>query len=60
LSTNSPVNTQAADNQAHDQKPTLKPARQQKHLAVLIDANKSIAAIVDGLFEEIAKAHDPA
>ena len=34
-----------------------KPAlpRQQKHLAVLIDADNASAAIVEGLFEEIAK-----
>lgn len=31
------------------------PARQQKHLAVLIDADNASAAIVEGLFEEIAK-----
>jgi hypothetical protein len=31
------------------------PARQQKHLAVLIDADNTSAAIVEGLFEEIAK-----
>ncbi|MBM7062892.1 NYN domain-containing protein [Pseudomonas sp. UL073] len=31
------------------------PARQQKHLAVLIDADNAPAAIVEGLFEEIAK-----
>jgi hypothetical protein len=35
------------------------PARQQKHLAVLIDADNASAAIVEGLFEEIAKAHSP-
>ena len=29
--------------------------RQQKHLAVLIDADNASAAIVEGLFEEIAK-----
>ncbi|MBC9249554.1 hypothetical protein A9179_04595 [Pseudomonas alcaligenes] len=34
-------------------KPT--PPRQQKHLAVLIDADNASAAIVEGLFEEIAK-----
>ncbi|NVZ60902.1 hypothetical protein HX867_02285 [Pseudomonas gingeri] len=28
---------------------------QQKHLAVLIDADNAQAAIVEGLFEEIAK-----
>jgi hypothetical protein len=28
---------------------------QQKHLAVLIDADNAPAAIVEGLFEEIAK-----
>ena len=31
------------------------PPRQQKHLAVLIDADNASAAIVEGLFEEIAK-----
>lgn len=31
------------------------PQRQQKHLAVLIDADNAPAAIVEGLFEEIAK-----
>ncbi len=31
------------------------PSRQQKHLAVLIDADNAPAAIVEGLFEEIAK-----
>jgi hypothetical protein len=31
------------------------PTRQQKHLAVLIDADNASAAIVEGLFEEIAK-----
>ncbi len=31
------------------------PTRQQKHLAVLIDADNAPAAIVEGLFEEIAK-----
>ena len=31
------------------------PARSQKHLAVLIDADNASAAIVEGLFEEIAK-----
>ena len=31
------------------------PPRQQKHLAVLIDADNAPAAIVEGLFEEIAK-----
>ncbi len=31
------------------------PSTQQKHLAVLIDADNAPAAIVDGLFEEIAK-----
>ncbi|MGL4315297.1 MAG: NYN domain-containing protein [Pseudomonas sp.] len=31
------------------------PIRQQKHLAVLIDADNASAAIVEGLFEEIAK-----
>jgi len=30
-------------------------AHQQKHLAVLIDADNAQAAIVEGLFEEIAK-----
>ncbi|NWB98027.1 NYN domain-containing protein [Pseudomonas gingeri] len=30
-------------------------ANQQKHLAVLIDADNAQAAIVEGLFEEIAK-----
>ncbi|VXC49560.1 NYN domain-containing protein [Pseudomonas sp. 8AS] len=34
-------------------KPTT--SRQQKHLAVLIDADNASAAIVEGLFEEIAK-----
>ena len=29
--------------------------RQQTHLAVLIDADNAPAAIVEGLFEEIAK-----
>lgn len=29
--------------------------RQQKHLAVLINADNASAAIVEGLFEEIAK-----
>ena len=31
------------------------PSRQHKHLAVLIDADNAPAAIVEGLFEEIAK-----
>lgn len=31
------------------------PAAHQKHLAVLIDADNAPAAIVEGLFEEIAK-----
>jgi hypothetical protein len=31
------------------------PARQQKHLAVLIDADNASAAIVEGLFEKITK-----
>jgi uncharacterized LabA/DUF88 family protein len=31
------------------------PTRSQKHLAVLIDADNASAAIVEGLFEEIAK-----
>lgn len=31
------------------------PPRQQKHLAVLIDADNASAAIVEGLCEEIAK-----
>jgi hypothetical protein len=31
------------------------PPRQQKHLAVLIDADNASAAIVEGLFEEVAK-----
>ena len=31
------------------------PSRAQKHLAVLIDADNASAAIVEGLFEEIAK-----
>ena len=30
-------------------------ANHQKHLAVLIDADNAPAAIVEGLFEEIAK-----
>lgn len=30
-------------------------ANKQKHLAVLIDADNAPAAIVEGLFEEIAK-----
>nr|WP_279432790.1 hypothetical protein [Pseudomonas sediminis] len=30
-------------------------ARQHKHFAVLIDADNAPAAIVEGLFEEIAK-----
>jgi len=33
----------------------LPPAHAQKHLAVLIDADNAPAAIVEGLFEEIAK-----
>jgi len=35
------------------------PARQQKHLAVLIDADNTSAAIVEGLFDETTKAHRP-
>lgn len=35
------------------------PARQQKYLAVLIDADNASAAIVEGLFEAIAKTHSP-